>query len=112
MSEFEKTDVNLAPETITKKDVRNAWFRFYFADEIPHSFDKYIAPALMWSLMPILKKLYKNKEDLAEAYQRHLLFFNTQISWGGGILTESWLHWKQPEQKKCMKKHRLPLMMI
>lgn len=87
MSEFEKKDVNLAPETITKKDVRNAWFRFYFADEIPHSFDKYIAPALMWSLMPILKKLYKNKEDLAEAYQRHLLFFNTQISWGGGILT-------------------------
>ena len=41
----------------------------------------------MWALMPILKKLYKDKKDLSEAYQRHLLFFNTQISWGGGTIT-------------------------
>lgn len=75
------------PEEITKKDVALAWLRFYFADEIPHCFDKYIAPALTWALMPILQKLYKRKEDLAAAYQRHLLFFNTAIAWGGGTIT-------------------------
>ena len=87
MSEMLQKSVNLEPETITKRDVGLAWLRFYFANEIPHSFDKYIAPSLMWALMPILKKLYKDKKDLSEAYQRHLLFFNTQISWGGGTIT-------------------------
>ncbi len=80
-------NVAVPPETITKKDVGLAWLRFYFANEIPHCFDKYIAPALLWALMPILKKLYKNKQDLIEAYQRHMLFFNTQLSWGGGTIT-------------------------
>ena len=87
MSNVIQESVNLAPEKITKKDVGLAWLRFYYVDEIPHCFDKYIAPALLWALMPILKKLYKNKSDLAEAYMRHLLFFNTQISWGGGVIT-------------------------
>lgn len=79
--------VNLQPEVVTKKDVAVAWLRFYFANEIPHSFDRYISGALMWALMPILKKLYKDKAELAAAYQRHLLFFNTQLSWGGGTIT-------------------------
>ena len=87
MSEMLQKSVNLEPEAITKRDVSLALLRFYFANEIPHSFDKYIAPSLMWALMPILKKLYKDKKDLSEAYQRHLLFFNTQISWGGGTIT-------------------------
>lgn len=87
MNELSQTSVNLVPEKVTKKDVGLAWLRFYFANEIPHSFDKYIAPSLLWALMPILKKLYKDKQDLSEAFQRHLLFFNTQISWGGGVIT-------------------------
>ncbi|CAM3689127.1 PTS system mannose/fructose/sorbose family transporter subunit IID [Erysipelothrix urinaevulpis] len=87
MSEITQKTIMLEPEEITKKDVGLAWLRFYFVNEIPHSFDKYISPSLMWALMPILKKLYKDKEDLAAAYERHLLFFNTQLSWGGGTIT-------------------------
>lgn len=87
MDKVVQNSVDLAPEPITKKDVGLAWLRFYFINEIPHSFDKYIAPSLLWALMPILQKLYKNKQDLAEAYTRHLLFFNTQIAWGGGTIT-------------------------
>lgn len=87
MTEIVQERVILEPEEITKKDVGLAWLRFYFVNEIPHSFDKYISPSLMWALMPILKKLYKDKDDLAEAYERHLLFFNTQLSWGGGTIT-------------------------
>lgn len=87
MTKIVQENIHLEPEVITKKDVGFAWLRFYFANEIPHSFDKYLSPSLMWALMPMLKKLYKNKKDLSEAYQRHLLFFNTQISWGGGTIT-------------------------
>ena len=85
--EIVQKSVNLEPEKITNRDVFWAWIRFYFADEIPHNYTKYIAPSLMWALMPILKKLYKDKQDLSEALQRHLMFFNTQISWGGGTIT-------------------------
>ena len=35
-------------------------------------------------MMPLLKKLYKDDEQLKAAYMRQLLFFNTQLSWGGG----------------------------
>lgn len=76
-----------APEEITNKDLLKSWARFWYANEIPHTFDRMIAPAFLWGMMPILRKLYKKDEDLKEAYKRHLLFFNTQAVWGGGTLT-------------------------
>lgn len=79
-------DKNLAPEKITTKDLAKSWFRWWYANEIPHSFDRYIAPSLLWGLMPILRKLYKKQEDLKEAYERHMQFFNTQAIWGGGTI--------------------------
>jgi len=79
-------DSSLKPEKITMQDVNKAWFRLHFAIEIPHSFDRYIAAALLWALRPILQKLYKDEEQLREAYRRHLTFFNTQVVWGGGTI--------------------------
>lgn len=76
-----------APEEITKKDLLKAWFRGWWANEVPHSFDRMIAPAFLFGLMPVLKKLYKNKVMLGEAYQRHMVFFNTQAIWGQGLIT-------------------------
>lgn len=80
-------DINLAPEPITKKDIRKAWLRNYFACEIPHSYDRYVAGSMLWGLMPILRKLYKNNDDLIDAYQRQLLFYNSHASWGSGTIT-------------------------
>ncbi len=85
-NEISKDDY-LKPEEITQKDVRKAWSRWYFANEIPHSFDRYTAAALLWAIMPILKKLYKDEDELRDAYQRHLLFYNTNANWGGGTIT-------------------------
>ena len=77
---------NLAPEKITTSDLAKSWFRWWYANEIPHSFDRYVAPSMLWGLMPILRKLYKKDEDLKEAYERHMQFFNTQAIWGGGTI--------------------------
>lgn len=87
MSEYQEHTLTLEPEGLTRRDIFIMWLRFYFANEIPHTFDRYIAPSLLWSLIPVLKKLYKDKAELSAAFQRHLLFFNTQLSWGGGIIT-------------------------
>ncbi|RLK63486.1 PTS system mannose/fructose/sorbose family transporter subunit IID [Atopobacter sp. AH10] len=77
----------LAPEKITEKDVTKAYLRWHFANEIPHSFERYIAASLLYAMMPILRKLYKDKDRLQAAYRRQLLFFNTQLTWGGGVIT-------------------------
>lgn len=87
MNENNNTVTNMAPETIDQKDVRKAYIRWHFANEIPHSFEKYVAPSLLYAMMPVLKKLYKDPEELKKAYKRQLLFFNTQLSWGGGVIT-------------------------
>ena len=71
------------PEEITSKDVTKTYLRWHFANEIPH----YISPSLLYAMMPVLKKLYKDKDDLKAAYKRQLLFFNTQLTWGGGVIT-------------------------
>lgn len=71
---------------ITKKDVTKSYLRWHFANEIPHSFERYLAPSLLYGMMPTLKKLYSG-DKLKEAYKRQLLFFNTQLTWGGGIIT-------------------------
>lgn len=78
---------NLAVEEITQKDVTKTYLRWHFANEIPHSFDRYISPSLLYAMMPVLKRLYKTDEALKEAYKRQLLFFNTQLTWGGGVIT-------------------------
>ena len=77
----------LAPEEITAKDVTKTYLRWHFANEIPHSFERYLAPSLLYAMMPILRKLYKDEDQLRAAYKRQLLFFNTQLSWGGGVIT-------------------------
>ncbi len=87
--EMKQTTQNshLAPEKITTKDVTKAYLRWHWANEIPHSFDRYLAASLLYALMPILRKLYKDEDQLRAAYQRQLLFFNTQLTWGGGVIT-------------------------
>ncbi|MDH6364938.1 mannose/fructose/N-acetylgalactosamine-specific phosphotransferase system component IID [Enterococcus sp. PF1-24] len=83
----EVKNTNLAPEEITKKDITKAYLRWHFANEIPHSFERYIAPSLLYAMAPLLRKLYKDDTALKAAYKRQLLFFNTQLSWGGGVIT-------------------------
>lgn len=75
------------PDEITKHDLLVAWFRWWWANEVPHSFDRMVAPAFCFGLIPVLQKLYKNKVMLGEALQRHMMFFNTQAVWGGGLIT-------------------------
>ncbi|WAA09118.1 PTS system mannose/fructose/sorbose family transporter subunit IID [Fervidibacillus albus] len=80
-------DSRKQPEEITKRDVTKTYLRWHFANEIPHSFERYLAPSLLWAMRPILRKLYKDDDALRAAYERQLLFFNTQLTWGGGIIT-------------------------
>jgi mannose/fructose/N-acetylgalactosamine-specific phosphotransferase system component IID len=76
------SNVDLRPEKITKRDNTIAAARWWFACEMSNNFERLQHLAFCYSMLPILKKLYKKKEDLVEALQRHMNFFNTQGIWG------------------------------
>jgi len=75
-----------AGDTLTKSDLRTLFFRS-FALQSAFSFDRMQALGWTWSLIPFLKKIYK--DDPAEfkaALKRHLTFFNTHMWVHGPIL--------------------------
>ena len=109
MENKELTSIN-GVEELTKKDVTNAYLRWHFVNEIPHSYERYLAPSLLWALMPALKKLYKfDKEALKRAYKRQLLFFNTQLSWGGGVITGLMASMEQERAKEEANKQEIQI---
>ena len=72
---------------LTKKELNQIWNRWYWMNEIPRTYERQVAPALMYALTPLLKKIYKAPEDLRDAYNRHLTFWNTDAIWGGSTIS-------------------------
>lgn len=70
---------------ITKRDLNIAFIRWHGFTETSLNFERLEALAFCYSMSGILEKLYPEKEDLAEALQRHLNMYNTQGTWGGVI---------------------------
>lgn len=67
---------------LTKKDITKSWWLWWLSVEVSNSFERLQALACCISMIPILKKLYKNTEDFKEGLHRHLQFFNTESTWG------------------------------
>ncbi|PKH20472.1 PTS fructose transporter subunit IID [Enterobacterales bacterium CwR94] len=79
---------NLQPgETvrITEKDVKNSWLYFYLIAEMGISYERLQALGFTASLVPILQKLYPDKEDLRQALKRHLVFYNSEAVYSAPI---------------------------
>lgn len=70
---------------LTKKDVTKSFWLYYFGCEESNSYERLQSLVYCASMIPCLKKLYPNKEDLSEALKRHLVFFNTEGTLGGVI---------------------------
>lgn len=70
---------------ITEKDVRNSWLTYYMFAETGISYERLQALGFTTGMIPILKKLYPDKEDLSEALERHLVFYNTEAVFGSAI---------------------------
>lgn len=61
---------------ITKGDLNRIFLRS-FQMEFSWNYERQMNLAYVYALIPLLKKLYTKKEDLAAALKRHLVFFNT-----------------------------------
>ncbi|MGL5313347.1 MAG: PTS system mannose/fructose/sorbose family transporter subunit IID [Peptostreptococcaceae bacterium] len=69
-------DVKQGNDTITKKDLMKVFWRS-FTMEWSWNYERQANMSYAYSMMPIIKKLYKTDEQRAEALKRHLEFFNT-----------------------------------
>ena len=61
---------------ITQGDLRKVFWRS-FPLQGSFNYERMQNVGFCYSLLPILKKLYPNKDDMAAALKRHLSFFNT-----------------------------------
>ncbi|MCF3944096.1 PTS system mannose/fructose/sorbose family transporter subunit IID [Oceanobacillus alkalisoli] len=70
---------------LTKRDINKSFILWWLICEISNSYERMQSVAFCASLSPILRKLYRTKEELSQALTRHLNFFNSQGTWGSLI---------------------------
>lgn len=63
---------------ITKSDLRKVWLR---SIPMEHSwnYERMMHSGYCFAILPILKKLYPNKEDYIKALQRHMELYNVTM---------------------------------
>lgn len=71
---------------ITIKDLWVTFWRWWTACEMSNSYERMQAVAYCFAMIPVLKRLYPDKNEFREALQRHLIFFNTEGICGNIIL--------------------------
>lgn len=64
---------------LTQKELRGIFWRS-FPVNIAWHFERQMHLGCCYSMIPVIKKLYSKREDRIEAYQRHLEFYNTQVT--------------------------------
>jgi len=62
---------------VTRGDLVKAMWRHNLTLEMSWNYERMQALGFCWSIMPILKKVYPNKDDYFAAIKRHLNFYNT-----------------------------------
>lgn len=71
---------------ITIRDVWTVFWRWQLSCEMSNSYERMQAVAYCFAMIPVLKKLYPNRDEFIEALQRHLIFFNTEATIGSIIV--------------------------
>lgn len=72
MSNVDETSQSL----ITKKDLRKVYFRNLFFSSTGWNYEKMMGLGYCYTMMPIMRKVYKNEDELQERVKSQLQFFN------------------------------------
>ncbi|QAT39554.1 PTS system mannose/fructose/sorbose family transporter subunit IID [Clostridium sp. JN-9] len=77
VNEAEKKAASNGKEKITNKDLKKVFWRALFGLQIGFNYERMQGLGYCFAMIPILKKLYKTKEEMKRALKVHLQFFNT-----------------------------------
>ena len=80
MAEEKKEEVKLQ-----KKDLVKHWLLGY-SSETCYNYERLQALGTTNAMVPIVRRLYKTKEEQAKALKKYTVFFNTEPSWIGTVI--------------------------
>ncbi len=70
-------------KTLSRSDLNRAWWIWTFFNLSAFSMERMQAPAFVYMLSPIMKRLYgDNPDEIKSALKRHMVFFNTEPQTG------------------------------
>ena len=72
-------------KVLTKKDIRQAAFRYMFMACNTFNYENQQGPAVVYGLNKALRKIYPNDEDYKASLNNHFKYFNT-TTWMGNLL--------------------------
>lgn len=76
----------MSETSLTKNEVVKGWAKYYLCAEVSSGFERLTAPAFSYGMNAILAKLYQDdEEEYIKALQRHLMFYNSEATWGSII---------------------------
>lgn len=94
-----------AEKVITKKDLNKMTWRSLFL-QASFNYERMQAAGWLYGLLPGLKKIHKNKDDLSKSMQMHMEFFNTHpflVTFIMGIVTAMEENKEHPDTIRAIK---------
>lgn len=73
-------------EKLTKSDLRKVNFRWLLGSQIAWNYERMMSTGYIFAMLPVLRKIYKDDDELREVLKSHLQFFNTNPSMGHMLL--------------------------
>lgn len=70
---------------LRRSDLMKSFMIWELTSEMCLSYERLMSLGFCHAMVPILKRLYPDKEDLAAGLTRHMAFFNTENQWGALI---------------------------
>ena len=68
---------------LNDSDINQASFRWLWGSQLGWNYERMMAPVFLYSIMPALKKIYKDDEEgLKKSLETHSQFFNTEPDMG------------------------------
>jgi mannose PTS system EIID component len=71
--------------SLSRSDVQRSFWLWTFFSHANYNYERLQGTAFAQAMTPIIRKLYKDPEDVKAALKRHLVFFNTEPNVGGII---------------------------
>jgi mannose/fructose/sorbose-specific phosphotransferase system IID component len=70
---------------LSRSDVQRSFWLWTFFSHANYNYERLQGTAFAQAMTPIIRKLYKDPEEIKAALKRHLVFFNTEPNIGGVI---------------------------
>ena len=81
----ETPQVDRPQVSLTRGDVQRSFWLWTFFSHANYNYERLQGTAFAQAMTPIIRKLYKDPEEIKAALRRHLVFFNTEPNVGGVI---------------------------